>query len=337
MSPKANPALPSSQRERESGLTLVELMIAMVLGLFVIGGVISVTLSNSQTYRTNQALAQIQESTRSAFEILARETRQATAIGCGNTNRIANTLNAAGNWWQDWISIEAYAGNEVARGVAFGTNAGERVEGTDAIFIQGMQDGALSLQSHDLATATLKIQAAASDFMVGDILMVCDFDQATIFQASGYVSETVSIEHNVGVALEPPSSAPGNCTKGLGFPTECTAAGNAHPFPPNSQIGRISATTWYIGNNGRDDEGGRSLYRVRLGPGAVVVTEEIVAGITDMQLRFREGDAITLTSDPASWTEVTAVEFTMTLWSPEQLNAQLLPRTFMVGLRNRLE
>ena len=55
-----------------AGFTVVELMIAMLLGLIVIGGVVSVFLANQRTYRTNQALGDVQDSSRIAFELMAR-------------------------------------------------------------------------------------------------------------------------------------------------------------------------------------------------------------------------------------------------------------------------
>jgi type IV pilus assembly protein PilW len=323
----------------EAGLTLVELMIAMFLGLLVVGGVISVILANSQTYRTNHGLFQVQESARTAFELLARDIRQAAATGCGNRDRIANTLNSAANWWQDWAGILGYDGATAAPAVAFGANAGQRVAGTDAILLQGLEGTGLTVENHDVTAANLKINATTTDFTVGDILMVCDFDHAAIFQVTSYNSNNVTVVHNTGS-----NPAPGNCSKGLGFPTLCTSNGNPYEFGPNSLIARMTAVTWYVGQNGRADEGGRSLYRVRLGPAASLASEEIVAGVIDMQLRYRQGAETTFVEAPTDWESVTAVEITLTLWSADQrvstdqaVNDGRLQRTFttIVGLRNR--
>lgn len=81
-----------TRRHPQRGLTLIELMIAMVLGLIVVGGAISVIIANRQSYRTNEGLSQVQESTRTAFEVLARDIRQAGSTACGTTNRMANVL-----------------------------------------------------------------------------------------------------------------------------------------------------------------------------------------------------------------------------------------------------
>lgn len=333
-------AVPSRKRP-QSGLTLVELMIAMVLGLIVVGGVISVIAANRQTYRTNEALSQVQESARTAFELLARDIRQAAATGCGNLDRVANTVNGAGTWWEDWVGIRGYDGATASPAVAFGAGTAQRVAGTGAILLQGIEGLGLSIESHNPTSANFEINAPSTDFVDFDILMACDFDHAAIFQVTNYNSANVRVVHNTGVGV------PGNCSQGLGFPTDCSSvAGTPYQFGPNSQIARMTAVTWYIGNNGRPDEGGRSLYRVRLGAGAAVQTEEIVAGVTDMQFAFREGNDTTLTAAPADWDGVNAVEVTLTMDSADRrvstdlaVNQGRLQRTFttMVGLRNRNE
>lgn len=346
------------RRRAEAGLTLVELMIAMFLGLLVVGGVVSVIFANSQTYRTNHGLVQVQESARTAFELLARDLRQAAATGCGNTERIANTLNppASANWWQRWAGIEGYGaeGEEPveryedtrieAPAVTFGTNVGQRVEDTDAILLQGLEGTGLTVEEHNVTSANLKINATTTDFTVGDVLMVCDFDHAAIFQVTSYNSSNVTVVHNTGS-----NPAPGNCSKGLGYPTLCTSNGNTYQFGPNSLIARMTAVTWYVGQNGRAEEGGRSLYRVRLGAAASVVSEEIVAGVTDMQLAYRIGNEAEFVPagdvDVTDWGSVTAVEITLRVRSTDQrvsadqgTNEGRLERIFttIVGLRNRV-
>lgn len=94
------------------GFTLIELMVAMLLGLVVIAGVGSVFLSNQRVYRTNRALSDVQDSSRVAFELLARDVRNAGLTACSNSGRISNVLNAGPNaggtaWWADWVTPSA--------------------------------------------------------------------------------------------------------------------------------------------------------------------------------------------------------------------------------------
>ncbi len=59
------------------GLTLVELMVALTLGLIVTLVVVNVFLSNREVYRVNEQLARLQENARYALEVLARDRRDA--------------------------------------------------------------------------------------------------------------------------------------------------------------------------------------------------------------------------------------------------------------------
>ncbi|RYZ81289.1 MAG: prepilin-type N-terminal cleavage/methylation domain-containing protein, partial [Moraxellaceae bacterium] len=46
---------------KQKGLSLVELMIAITLGLILMSGVVKVFLNSKSTYSTQQALSRIQE------------------------------------------------------------------------------------------------------------------------------------------------------------------------------------------------------------------------------------------------------------------------------------
>lgn len=89
-------------KSRTRGFTLVELLVAMTLGLVLIGGVISVVVTTRQTLRVNENLAHMQEGARFSFEIMAREIREAGMVPCG-TRLTANVLRTAGSpnvaWW----------------------------------------------------------------------------------------------------------------------------------------------------------------------------------------------------------------------------------------------
>jgi len=66
----------------QSGLSLVELLIAMALGLLLILGVTQIYLSSSITYRQTEGLAYAQESTRFVSAMLTPKLRSAGNFGC---------------------------------------------------------------------------------------------------------------------------------------------------------------------------------------------------------------------------------------------------------------
>jgi len=339
---------------RQHGFTLVELMVAMVLGLVVIGGVVSVFLSNQQSYRTNQALGEVQDNSRIAFELMARDIRDAGLTGCGNTDRVANVLNASPNgtgtqeWWANWgNAVIGYDNGVTDPAVTTGTNAGQRVSTTDSIELIGAEGTGLSVQAPSANAANFKLNEPTSSLQSGDIIIVCDPDHAAIVQITNYTNSNVTIVHNSGNG----SGTPGNCSKGLGFPTDCSSAnGNAYPFGENSQIAQLAASDWYIGYN---SVGGRSLYRVVLansgGVSAPSAPQEMVRNINDMQITYHQntvGYAHINTFEPASnitnWSDVDAVQVKLTLQSENQragTDVQPIQRIFTTTttLRNRVD
>lgn len=66
------------------GFTLVELMIAMLLGIFLISGILQIFISSKQTYRVQHNLARLQENGRLALSFIAQDVRMAGYWGCGS-------------------------------------------------------------------------------------------------------------------------------------------------------------------------------------------------------------------------------------------------------------
>jgi type IV pilus assembly protein PilW len=343
---------PSTNRQH-AGFSLVELMISMVLGLALMGGVVGVFLSNREIYRQNENLARLQENARYAFEVMGRDVREAGGIACGSNLPTANVLNnASTNWWSNWRDgIHGYEGTDNTFPKAFGTAAADRVSGTDAIIVHsGTNNDGATITEHNTTSANFKVNTTAHGVKDGDILIVCDYKQAAIFQTTNASDSNVTIVHNTGSPV-----SPGNCSKGLGYPTVCTTNGTEYTFENGGVLNKLSANAWYIGHNGR---GGRSLYRTQLtrsGSNAATVATEIAEGVTDLQVEYLYKDCsntlatnyVPASSIPATycptgstdWTKVTAARITFTLESLEKVSTggQTLTRqwTTVATLRNR--
>lgn len=303
-----------------SGFTLIELMVAMLLGLVVIGGVVSVFLANQRTYRTNQALGDVQDGSRLAFELMARDIREAGLTGCNNNGRMANVLNNKSTaWWADWgNAVHGYgSGTAADPALTVGTAATNQVSGTDSLQLLGAADSGLSVAATPSSTAAnFKLNDTTSDIVKGDVIIVCDPDHAAIVQVTNYNSSNVTLDHNNGN-----NPLPGNCSKGLGFPTTCTTNGNGYTFGPNSQIFKLGAVDWYIGYN---PLGGKSLYRVNVVTTAgtpTPTTQEMVRDVTGMVISYHQAgvasfvDAKTVA---ANWGAVDAVQVQLTVESVDK-------------------
>jgi type IV pilus assembly protein PilW len=284
------------------GFSLVELMIALALGLFLTGVAINVVVLNRQAFRTTENLSRMQENARSAFELLARDIRTAGGNPCG-TPMVVNVLNnPANNWWANWAagSLIGYENGAAPQNYGLpaqnapalaliqpnaGANAGLNpsaniVANTDAILLLSgdVQEGT-NIRSHNPATFQFTLNTNAHGFVAGDVLMACDNPiyvaatpappVATIFQASGVAGNVIT--HAAGGA------GPGNCAAGLGPLPAAPCSGNAKTFGSGGVLSRLSAAFWYVGNNGR---GSSSLYRVSMnGTPTAIQNDEIIDNV----------------------------------------------------------
>lgn len=264
-------------RSAQCGVTLIELMVSMVLGLLLILGVVSVYVTNQQAARTNEGLARLQESGRIAFELMSRELRQAGGNPCG-ARLVANVLNTpTANWYTDFAAgpVRGFEGNVAAPDIVpTGAAVGERVANTDAVLVMSPNtNDAATVVTHNPTAASFELNTINHGIADAEVVMVCDNQSAAITQiTSAQPGTNTTIVHNTG------EETPGNCTKGLGYPTLCTTNGTPKTFTSGSIVSRLNPGFWYIGNNPR---GGRSLYRA-----SQTARVEVTDGVTDLQLRY---------------------------------------------------
>ncbi|MCK5322883.1 MAG: prepilin-type N-terminal cleavage/methylation domain-containing protein, partial [Desulfobulbaceae bacterium] len=86
---------PQDIRQKQSGYTLVEIMVAMVITLIVMGGVYKTFTSESVNTEKEQMRIDMQMSGRVILDLISRDIRAAGFEGCGGT-LAANTLSNKG-------------------------------------------------------------------------------------------------------------------------------------------------------------------------------------------------------------------------------------------------
>lgn len=339
LSPSASLTRTMTRANRQQGFGLVELMVSMVLGLILIGGVLSIFLSNQQAFRTNEGLARVQENARISFELMAREIREAGGNPCGAKDVVNVVKDASTTWNLNWAggSIIGTEGADDLTMVATGTAATERVAGTDAIQVMGASVGpSVRISTHTPASALITVAASTHNIGTNDFVLVCDGASAAITQATSVDEEDVY--HLAGGA-----TVPGNCVQGLHYNTTC-AASVEKQFQPGGFVTELVSGVWYVGNN---DRGGTSLFR-RSAAGS----DEIAEGVSDMQIDYllRDEALGNLDSDwadastIADWTsaaakQVVAVRLNLTLQSTSSVGTDQAPLQrqliHVVNLRNR--
>lgn len=81
----------------QRGLTLIELMISITIGLVVIGAVSYMYLGSKGAYRGNESQARIQEAGRFALDAITNDIRRAGGLGCGTLESVYSGSNVSVN------------------------------------------------------------------------------------------------------------------------------------------------------------------------------------------------------------------------------------------------
>lgn len=276
-------------KRRQQGLSLIELLIAMALGIVLTLGVVQIFLGNSQTYRMTDAMARMQENVRFSLDHLKWELRMAGYRGC--TNRINNLLavNPAapgangfffGKPMQGWeypgtgpggaYNLElAGPGNFPGAPAGFPMQLDGRVmAGSDVFVVNRAQRSPVVV--NDISGTTIRLQDSAS-IAQGSIIVVTNANCS-----GGDMFQKTNNTNSAGV------------TKGVmgGFdPGNRNMPGNPYTqdYGPGATLLVNSSIAYYIGQNPNGDP---ALYRYILdasGPGRA---EELVDGVENMQVLY---------------------------------------------------
>jgi type IV pilus assembly protein PilW len=81
---RRSPALRRAARPPQHGLSMVELMVSITIGLLIVGAVLYVYLGSRGAYRTSKSTSRTQEAGRFGIDAITRDVRQTGFIGCGS-------------------------------------------------------------------------------------------------------------------------------------------------------------------------------------------------------------------------------------------------------------
>jgi len=337
---------PGRKMHNQRGVTLVELMVALVLGLVVSGAALALFMTNKQVYTASENLDRVQESSRTAFELMARDLREANGIPCTNDLGIyfINYLkNPANYWWGNWgydstststdlgDGLLGYSGTDAFPDAAFGTGEGDRVAGTPAIEVWGAVSTDIMVTNVMGAPADpLTVTTTTGKIASNDILVICDYSNGAIFQATKVTAN--SIEHGS-------SGTPGNATANLS-PVYGPDSLKPDKF---AYISKLHASRWYVGYNGRTDRDGNkltSLYRTAFTGSTLDPTpDEIVEGAVGLTIKYHVQNTPDYVDPPVDWANVDAVQIGLTLASRDKVGTdkQTLKRDYdhVVTIRSR--
>lgn len=191
---------------KQSGLSLVEIMVALVISVFLLGGIIQVYMGNKASYRFSDASSRIQENGRFALDAITTDVRLAGFFGCVNTRQnadlIQNHLNTASANYDP--NRHAFINQ---RPIILTANAG--LNASDDILIKGSRPGQATLSANLNMPGSGPILLTGGDaFQANDIVLITNCWTSDIFEAN--TAATAAGVTTLTHTTASPADSPGN-------------------------------------------------------------------------------------------------------------------------------
>jgi type IV pilus assembly protein PilW len=259
MHPALRPKSMPPSRIAQAGVSLVELMVALVLGLFLIFGAVTIYSKSRTTYRTTEAVARLQEAARYAFDTIEPDVRMASYWGLAS--RADYIVNSTVPGDDRPAELDAAAAEIDDCGDNFAINLQEYLAGVNGADAAGMWP--------------LECDPFRGEWREDtDVLVVRrggEAQPAALTTGRLYV-QTSRIQGSMFVATA--------CTN-----PKDPACIPADYSPPASETRTLETTIYYISNESTARDDVPSLRRKRLVNGSMM-DEEVISGVEDLQVRF---------------------------------------------------
>lgn len=279
------------------GFSLVELLVAMTLGLLLVSGTVAVFAGNKRSSELGSAMANLQENARFALEAVARDARMAGFQGCVDINKGRLESVASSPPTTD-LRVTAARGSVVATATSWSpapptgfvpvaSGPGVAVPGTHALALQfgGPETAGLRAQMvvagipSPAAPVPLDGRGAALGLVAGDFAVVANCDVGDLFRVTSTVpgpdAGTVDAAHLATTGF----NAAGSLTRAYGDPLTRR----------QTMVMKLSSNVYYVGETGLSNGAGqpvRALYRRSLPYIASNPPVELVQGVGNLRIAF---------------------------------------------------
>lgn len=253
-----------TEMQQQRGVGLIELMVAMLIGLFLILGAVTVFNQSRNTYRASEGVARLQETARLAMDVIESDIRMANYWGMNN--RADYIINRAGPSQPPPAEFNAQQQTNVS---LCGTAASNWVINLNE-YLGGSNN-------------SYGLQCAASNYQGGsDVVVIRRANEArpAALDPNRVYLQTSRIQGTLFV----PNAA---CT----LPTNPTCIPAAY-LPPASESRELEARAYYVSSQSTLRNDVPSLRRKRFAnvntavAGDAILDEEIVSGVEDLQVRL---------------------------------------------------
>ncbi len=318
---------------KQKGFSVVELMVALLLGLFLVSGVTAMYISGKETYRMTDNLSRLQESLRFSLEFISQDIRMAGYMPCRFPPSTTNAINGSTTWFLDYFDF-GIRGFEGGSSTFPPEITGSVVAGSDAIAILKGSNYTSSITFHNSGGSVLTLQntfdsGPGGDFQDGEIAIVCDPRQAAIFQISTAddIANTLSYGDNSDIS-------PGNATTSIGT------------FGEDAQITPFEPVIYFIAPSTQNPaiNSLKKLFFEARNIGGIETAqmreEELLEGVETMQILYGldvDGDQIADRFEAADdvtavqWPDVVTVRLGLLMATGEEVAAQVDTSTYNVA------
>ncbi|WP_419835926.1 PilW family protein [Endozoicomonas atrinae] len=268
-------------KQIEKGFSLVEMMIALALGLVLFTGVGHLVLASSRSWALQDELARVQESARLALDILGQSISTAAYSGCPAQANLANLLYTETDNRQWMMHFD-----KGVLGIPSGNSVEQQLDSnaiSEAIIIHSVDSNQAALVSgHNTGTATVTL-GESHGHDEGDLLALISSDcgQVSIFRAGAATTNSV-VTH--------PAAANGslyNCISQLqgNFSCHGSTVDSSNINHQGSRLAPLQSYAFYL----RESNNVPTLYRKLAGEytsGNSINAEALVEGIEGLNIRY---------------------------------------------------
>ncbi len=303
-----------TRRHKQHGFSLIEVMIAMTIGLGISMLVVKIFTSSSATYRIADSIGALQETGRVALENIDRDVQMAGFRGC-NSNNVNNSgplvnvittptgyLNDLGTSLQGYDAVGA-AWSPALPGIIAAAVPAPAV-GSDVLVVR-LPVGTPANLGAPMVSATGDIPLfSVTGFAVNDNAFIADCAQTAAFRISGIGG--TSLRHAVGVN---------------------TNAGLSRAFAEDAMVVRFETRAYYVAPSSRNPATETSLWMLA-GAAAPVEVVEDVAGLQIQYGEDTDGDYVAnvfrKANAVANFNSVVALQVSLLLRAPHAIEAQTI-------------
>ena len=328
---------PHKSYTRQQGLSLIEVMIALLIGIILLSGAVSIFISNNAAANLGSQLSRMQDNGRLLIDVLSRDIRMAGYSGCtsrGNVTPNAIALSPPLLPFNNDSSVQGYNAVGGSWAPALSPNIRTVLQslshqvhvGTDILVVQHADECVAHVAQQTSASPIIVHFPHTCDIAENRPLMVSDCNATDVFQSHLIADDAVNSRQSIAY----------NATQNSG-------ANLSTSYDTDAIVSVPLFSIFYIGRHSDfNNPEPLSLYMLRWEPNGNSIHEsgdyrnyELANGVQDMQILYGEDVIGTLYADryqPADavtdWLRIRSVRINLLLRSTNNTTSEPQPFIF---------